>query len=354
MTRKSLGILAAAAWAFACAAQAQIELSWTMANNRTVLMEPIRATVRIVNNTGQNLDLSPRGNAKLFFDVEDQPTSTVPETGQPLVRQPIIIPVGETREVEVNLLDAYRIVKGQSYMLKPVFEFAGMRFLGDRRSLEIQPGIELAKRDYGMPASGDARTVSLRLINRDRNDQLFFRIDNSSSGFCLGVYELGRVIRFFTPCLEQDREGAFHVLHQTSPDRFVHSVFGYDGAPQGGAYYAAQAGNIHLVRNESGGVEVQGGTPYVEDPENPGQLVAPALPPSHPYSMTLGELPAKGNAAERDQKAIAKDKAQKAVAQEKAQKAAAREKAGQTAAQEKARAEAAREKSHAGSEPVSW
>jgi hypothetical protein len=286
-------------WAYA--AQAQVEITWSLEQNRTVLMEPIHATVRIANYSGHDLDLTPRGNARLGFDVEDQPTSTVPTTGSPLVKQAVIIPAGETREVVVNLLDAYRIVKGQSYMLKPVLEFDGVRFFGERLSLEVQPGIVLLTRDYGMPASGDARTVSLRLIHRELGDRVFFRIDNSSTGFCLGVYELGRVIRFFVPCLEQDRDGVFHVLHQSGPDRFVHSAFDFDGISRGVTIYAAEVGKIRLVRDENGAVEVTGGTAYVEDPENPGVLIAPALPPSHPYNMNLGEFPekSKGSAQEK-------------------------------------------------------
>ena len=327
MKRISLGSWGVFCWALAVAAQAQVELSWSLANNRTVLMEPVVALVRIVNNSGHSLDLSARGNARLSFDVEDQPTSTVPDTGQPLLQQPVIIPAGETREIEVNLLEAYRIVRGQSYMLTPMLEFDGIRFAGQRLSLEVQPGIELLKRDYGMPSSGAARQVSLRLIHRDRSDRLFFRIDNSSSGYCLGVYDLGRVIRFFTPCLEQDGAGVFHVLHQSGPDRFAHSTFSYDGAPLGVVFYSAQVGNVRLVRKETGELEVTGGTPYVEDPASPGLLVAPALPPSHPYNMTLGEAPAKSRRSSP---------------------------AAQPAAEENARPQAKQEKSHAGSEPVSW
>ena len=327
MKRISLGSLVVFCWAWAVAAQAQVELSWSLANNRTVLMEPVRALVRIVNNSGRPLDLTARGNAKLSFDVEDQPTSTVPGTGQPLLQQPVIIPAGETREIEVNLLEAYRIIKGQSYMLTPMLEFDGIRFAGQRLSLEVQPGIELLKRDYGVPSSGDARQVSLRLIHRDRSDRLFFRIDNSSTGYCLGVYDLERVIRFFTPVLEQDQDGAFHVLHQSGPDRFAHSTFSYDGAPLGVGFYSAQVGNVRLVRKETGELDVAGGTPYVEDPANPGQLVAPALPPSHPYNMTLGEQPAKGRGSAP---------------------------AAASAAQDPVLPKPKSEKSHAGSEPVSW
>ena len=294
---RTLGIWTLVVWGGAAAASAQVELTWSLAHYRTVLMEPVRATVTIANHSGQTLDLTTRGNGRLSFDAEDQPSSPVAETGKPLLAQPVIIPNGETRAVDVNLLDAYRLVKGQSYMLTPVLEFAGLRFFGQRLSLEIQPGIELARRDCGLATAGTARTATLRLLNRDRSDRLFFRLDDSSSGYCLGVYDLGRVIRFFVPRLEQDAAGAFHVLHQTGPDRFAHSVFGYDGAPLGTTFYGAAAGSIRLAQNERGDLEVQGGTPYVEDPEQPGMLIGPEMPPSHPYNTSLGEPAAPARAA---------------------------------------------------------
>ena len=289
MKRISLGAWVGACWAWTLVAQAQVELTWSLANNRTVLMEPVLALVRIVNNSGQTLDLTPRGNAKLTFDVEDQPTSTVAGTGQPLVRRPVIIPDGETRDVEVNLLDSYRIIQGQSYMLTPAVEFAGLRFLGRRLSLEVQPGLELLKREFGLATARNARTVFLRLIHRDRSDRLFCRIDDPAAGLCLGVYELGRIIRFFVPRFEQDRNGGFHVLHQSAPDRFVHSRFDYDGGPQGVTFYTAEVGSIRLVRTDAGEVQVSGATPFQEDPQQAGRLIAPALPPAHPYATTLGE-----------------------------------------------------------------
>ena len=224
------------------------------------------------------------------------------EAGQPLVKQALIVPANETREVEVDLLDGYRIVRGQSYTVTPALEFAGMRFFGPRLTLEVQPGIELLKRDYGLSAAGTARTVSLRLINRDRSDRIFFRIDDPSTGYCLGVYELGRVIRFFVPRMEQDRDGLFHVLHQSAPDRFVHSTFDYDGRPQGVKFFSAEVGSIRLVRDESGGVSVVGGSPFEADPDNPGMLVAPAPPPAQPYTLDTRKLTAKEKSALPEQK----------------------------------------------------
>jgi len=102
-----MGIWMAAVWLTGGVANAQLEVSWQLVHNRTVLMEPVFAVVRIANYSGQDLDLTPRGNARLKFTVEDQPTSTVAETGRPLVSQAVMIPNGDTRDVEVNLLTSY-------------------------------------------------------------------------------------------------------------------------------------------------------------------------------------------------------------------------------------------------------
>ena len=281
-------VLVAALLAGLRAAPGQVEISWALRHNRTVLLEPIAATVNIANYSGRALDLTARGNATLAFDVEDQPTSTVPKAGAPLLRKPVIIPPNETREIEVNLLDGYRILKGQTYMVRPVLETGGVRFLGDRRPLEVQPGIVLLQRKYGMPGSADAREVSLRLINRDRSDRLFFRLDKPATGYCLGVYDLGRVIRFFVPVLEQDPDGTYHVLHQSGPNRFTHSEFDVEGAPAGTTIYLAETGAIHFERDDAGRITVAGGTPFAEDPENPGLLTAPELPSVLPAVPSAG------------------------------------------------------------------
>ena len=294
------GILAAVLFAGLRAAPGQVEIAWTFRHNRTVLLEPILASVHIANYSGRALDLTPHGNATLAFDVEDQPTSTVPKAGTPLLRKPVIIPPNETREVEVNLLDGYRILKGQTYMVRPVLETGGMRFLGDRQPLEVQPGLVLLERKYGMPGSPEARGISLRLINRDRSDRLFFRLDNPTSGYCLGVYDLGRVIRFFVPVLEQDPDGTYHVLHQSGPNRFTHSEFDSEGAPAGTSLYLAETGAIHFERGDDGLVAVAGGTPFTLDPENPGMLTAPELPSVLPAIPRAGTAaPAKKKTAEK-------------------------------------------------------
>lgn len=283
------GVWAALAlWGAADVARGQVDIRWTFDHQRVVLFGPMDAHLRISNFTGAGLSLGPRGNAELSFHVDDTQGGAVRSNGRPLVRYPVSIPNGASAEVTVDLSDAYHIVRGQSYMVSPVLEVAGERFGGSRLALEVQPGLEVGRLETGLARLGNDREATLRMIHRDREDVVFFRLDAPTAGQCLGVYELGPIIRFFKPRVELDAAGNFHVLHQSAPDRFVHSVFGGSGAPVSKTLYAARAGGIRLVRDDDGVVDVAGGTQFEADPGLPGKLTAPALPPSVPY-RTLGD-----------------------------------------------------------------
>lgn len=278
----ALGGAVAAAWG-------QVDIHWSLLNSRTLLMEPIKAEIRISNYTGRMMDFSQEtGNARLSFAIEADESDRVATSGRPLLPGPVLIPPGETRDLNVDLLQAYRVVRGQSYMIMPEIRFEGMRFSGQRLALEVQPGLEILKRTYGLPADGTARTVSLRVIHRDRFDHLFFRLDNPATGFCLAAVDLGGLIRFIPPTLELDANGVFHVLHQSIPERFSHARFDFNGKSLGTDFYLAVSGAICMKRNEAGEVEVTGGTLFEPDAAAPGHLTAPSLPPSHPYPTTLG------------------------------------------------------------------
>ena len=270
----ALALAAAAAWG-AGSAREQVEIQWSLMNDTVLLMEPIKSEVRIANYTGMTLDFSEGGNARLDFVVESD-GERVRASGKPVLRYPVIIPDGDERSVNVDILQSYRVVRGMAYMVQPVVTTGGERFAGRRRSLEVQPGLVVFERTYGLKGAGQ-RTVTLRVLHRDRFDHVFFRLDQPETGLCLRTEDLGCIIRFVEPQVELDAGGVVHVLHQTAPERFSHAMFTRDGERAGQEYYAATAGSIRLVREE-GAVRVEGGIAYEADPENPNTLTGPTLP----------------------------------------------------------------------------
>ena len=75
------------------------------------------------------------------------------------------------------------------------------------------------------------RSYTLRTLNRDRREVVFLRINDDDRGMCYGVFELGAIVRMFEPKLQMDEVGNIHVLHQSGPWQFTHSVFTPHGDP---------------------------------------------------------------------------------------------------------------------------
>lgn len=272
-----LALAAGAAWA-------QVDIKWNLDHATVPLMGAIDAHLKITNRTGEEMSLGPGGNTGLSFLVDDGNGGIVMPNGGELVKYPVRIANGGTGVVTVDLSDGYSLLRAQPYAVSPVLDLGGgERFAGPRKTLDVQPGLEIARLETGLASRGTDREATLRQVHRDRSDVVFFRLDAPSASRCLGVYELGTLIRFAPPRLAVDGEGNWHVLHQSAPDRFVHSVFGPDGAPASRDLYTAQAGHIRLDVGDDGVAEVVGGNKFEASPDAPGTLVAPALAPSVPF-----------------------------------------------------------------------
>lgn len=267
-------------------ASAQLEMQWRLEYNKTLLYEPVNAILTIVNRSGTPLDFTPRGNAVLEFDVEDQPSHRILSNGRPVLERPIIIPDGETREFNANLLNTYAIHRPQYYSITPRIALRGAVLLGEKKTLEVLTGVEVVKRDYGMPGDAEGRTAILRTLNRNRTAHLLFRLDNRRSA-CLGVLDLGTFLRLFTPRIEQDAEGYFHVLHQSGPQIFVHSVFAADATRLQTEYFQGEVSSMRLLRDVAGAVTVSGGAPFIAVQDRPGYFMAPGPPPATDFPTTL-------------------------------------------------------------------
>ena len=75
---------------------------------------------------------------------------------------------------------------------------------------------------------------------------------------CYGVYDLGRVIQYGRPSLEVDSRQQAHVLHQSGPAHYTHTVISVDGALVNREYFSGVSSTIRLEPNNRGDVEIKG------------------------------------------------------------------------------------------------
>jgi len=240
---------------------AQIDMKCSLQNGRTVLFEPAIVSLDIINNTGELLDFSGAiPNAHIAFDVEQSPGVLVSPTGIPLFGQAVTIKPGDTFSGKVNLQAAYKITDTGPYTITSRVEWGGKVFISPKLFLDVLPGLEISKLVAGIPEDSNAvRSYTLRTLNRDRKEVVFLRINDDERGLCYGVFELGTIVRLFEPKMKTDEVGNIHVLHQSGPWQFTHSVFTPNGGLVVQDVYSAEGSTIELKRAEDGQIAVQGG-----------------------------------------------------------------------------------------------
>ncbi len=268
-------------WMLPLAAGAQIGVSLRLEHSRLLTFEPVRATVTIENQTAAPLYLSDGSDeARLFFDVEPSPGESLARREAPMFVEPWVIPPRRTGTRTFDLLQLYRLADAAPYSVVARVEWDNTGFASAKSFFDLLPGMEIARYRAVLGSDPSARrTFWLRTLTRDRKDMLFLRIDDEEAELCYGVFELGPVVRIYRPALRFDRDDRIHVLHQSAPARFTHSVFTAWGAPVGSSFYNGTAASARLQVDPDGEVAVSGVQPYKGDPyELPSRLPPSSRP----------------------------------------------------------------------------
>jgi hypothetical protein len=228
-------------------------------------MEPIHASLTVVNGDATDLLIGEtNGNTRLFFDIEANPGLLVPRTEVPLFRHAASVPARKSGTLEFNLLPLYQLRAPGAYAVVARIQGPGGLVTSSRQFLDIVPGMAVAQ--MVKTGRGDIRyTYRLRTISRDREEHLFLRVDDEARSLCYGVHDLGSLIRLVDPVLRSDGRGRVHVLHQSAPTRFTHSVFESDGEPIGSKFYSGLVSSVALETTEDGDIVIAGALPYRGD-----------------------------------------------------------------------------------------
>ncbi|MCX7818907.1 MAG: hypothetical protein N2652_06855 [Kiritimatiellae bacterium] len=263
-------LAALGALALATAAGAQAELRLRLAHSIVLHMESILATVTIENGTPDEFAVGEtNGNCRLRFDIEAAPGRLIPRTDVPMFRRIAVIPPFKAATLEFDLLRLYEIRSPGAYAVSARLHGPAGMLVSGRQFLDVVPGLELLRVSQTAP---DQRrfTYQLRTLGRNRQEHLFLRVDEDAAELCHGVFDLGPHVRLLRPLLRFDRLGRVHVLHQSAPGRFTHSVFEADGTPVQTMFWSSTPAEIELRRTEDGDIVVAGARPYEGD-----RVVAP-------------------------------------------------------------------------------
>ena len=255
------------------AAQGQVDLGVRLPYAMTLTAEAVPVQVTIVNNLATPLKLGgPDKNAELMFDVLSG-SDLVARTAAPIVAEPMEIPPRRTLTLTLDLSRLYAIARQGPYKVAARLVAGGQDYTSSFSYLDIVPGLEIGRLVAEPPgAPGTRYLYTLRTLSRQREEHLFVRVDNDTRGSVLGAFDLGSIVRVFPPQMIMDDLGRVHVLHQSAPGRFTHSIVDPEGPAVTGEYLSPRSSGIQLLIDEDGEVQVPGTGPYKGDP-----YVAPRL-----------------------------------------------------------------------------
>lgn len=208
----------------AASASAQVRLGFKITPEVALQYEKVTAEITIQNNAGQTLDSSSNGNCRVFYSVRKRDGSYVKETpDQPPLA--LLVPPARTLTFADTFTRRHDVGPQGAYTIQVRVEWGDVVFSSESRYLDVVPGTEVDRLAAQTPM-GD-RQFSLRMLNRDRNDRLFLRVDDDR--YCYGVVDLGRFVRLGKPEMRVDAQGLLHVLHPSGPHQYAYSVFTPDG-----------------------------------------------------------------------------------------------------------------------------
>ena len=248
-------------------ARGQIEFSASLEHRRVLQCEAIRVTLRIVNNGERPVLLGEHGNAHLAFRVERRPGYPVRDGSAPVKIAPVAIHPRQAETVEVEISRSFAFGRTGPYTVWPKMEHGSRVYRAGRLSLDVVPGFEVAVLTASVvDAEGrGTRRMSLRTLSRENGERLYLRVDGARKSICYGIYDLGRYLGYAPPLIRVDAAGRIHVLHQSRPLRYTHSVHSGSGYPLDRTFYTAGDRTADLRLDEHGEIHVHGVVAYRGD-----------------------------------------------------------------------------------------
>lgn len=241
---------------------AQIQFGGRFQHSRFLQYEPVTTALTVVNKTGKTLILGEvGGEIRIRFDVRDTAGHYVkPRPGARAIS--MLVGAGQTVTTNVNVRDYCMLDNVGSFTVTPMLVTPSRTYLAPKTFLDIVSGAVVS--EMVMDVDGGLRSYSLRTCARDRQNDLFLRIDDRENGLCYGVYLLGNVLSFQKPRMEMDEEDRLHIIHQAHPSYLTHHVFSLNGSLIRRASYRRDGGDDLL--DDEDHMELMAGETVMEPP----------------------------------------------------------------------------------------
>jgi hypothetical protein len=249
---------------------AQVVVDLSLKRNLYIAYEPLLATIRITNLSGNRLLLADVEGKKWFgFQIETLDGRPIPPTDPNYEIDPIQLGSGESITRTINLTQLYPMSDFGSYRIRATVYAAELSkyFSSPPLTVEITEGRLMWQQTVGVPGMegviGSSRTISLLSHRITERTDLYLRIEDKGSGIVYCTHRLGDFIAYGKPEIMLDPSNTVHVLQNNIPREFIYSKVGLNGKIlERISYNAPKDRRPQLVRLQDGTISVAGGIPF--------------------------------------------------------------------------------------------
>lgn len=246
---------------FPSMACAQVDLSARLSQTTVIRHEPLTVTIRIRNNTSEPMRLTADDPAAtLWLDIERGPGRRIRQTNPDLFEGEIVVPPMDAIHQTIQVTDSFDIRSDGSYTVRTRMIWRGQTHGASTLYFDVVPGLELDRAQAASQDGSSARIYRLMTVNRNRRDELLFRVDDPHANVNYAVAPLGSLLRIRPPELRVDVNQNAVILHQASPGRYFFHQFSPNGQLLRQRTYTSETPGVRLQRNEAGQYSVRGAT----------------------------------------------------------------------------------------------
>jgi hypothetical protein len=271
----------------AATAQGQIQVDLSFKRLQYIAHEPVLATVKIVNNSGRDVDLRDESGQRWFgFEInagEGRVLAPLQQKAEPALH----IEAGKTVTRRINLTPLFPVHDFGTYHVRANVYFPDLNkfFYSSTKVFQVGGGRTIWQKTIGvpegMPGAGEMRTYSLLTNRFVDHTSLYVRVENRQAGTVYSTYSLGRIIATDDPQAEVDRANQLHVLHCAAPRNWAYSHVGWNGELFARKTFHETRTRPRLRHRADGNIAVSGGAldgPIAETKRGPAPKLSDRPP----------------------------------------------------------------------------
>jgi hypothetical protein len=253
--------------AMTCAlnASAQVEVEMVLDQDKFLPAEQLLAGVRIVNRSGQPLNLGAEKDW-VQFSIQKVEGGAVHKLSDPPVDGAFRLESGERATVKVDIAPCFDLrMQGRYAIIASVKVDAWSKVVVSRPLIfEIVEGTKLWEQEigvplgFGRPEPPELRKYTLQQANYLKSLRLYLRV-SASGGNVLKLINVGPMIGFGQPEPQVDRQSRLHLLYQKAAKSFSYLVVNPDGDILVRQTYEYADSRPRLRLDEGGIINVTGG-----------------------------------------------------------------------------------------------